>query len=341
MKKKLCTLLITLTLTCSLLIGCGNSDTVDTAPASSESASETAAVDTSESSDETATTDSQESVDKTTTSDTPESTDESTTEASESATETSTTDAQESPEDNTDTTAEENIDDSTEKKTVETESPEEAPILTPEPIPEPVAVYTYTDMVQTMYAKSTVNVRDLPDTSGNKLGSLAPSQEVAVTGTCNETGWYKIDYNGSIAFVSNEYLVAEKPVAPAKTTSPGGMSRNIADYRQISSLSELTPSAGWTADFAGFCATYKSIPKVAYTYNGVTILLYDYTWNDDYGDWCVFYDFSRQHTTSPWSRNYFSSVHSIIDAGGYETYSFNLDGSKFYTWHPISDYQVY
>jgi len=317
MKKKLCTLLITLTLTCSLLIGCGNSDTAETALASSESAGETS------------------------TADTPKSTDESTTEASESATETSTTDAQESPEDNTDTTAEENIDDSTEKKTVETESPEEAPVLTPEPIPEPVAVYTYTDMVQTMYAKSTVNVRDLPDTSGNKLGSLAPSQEVAVTGTCNETGWYKIDYNGSIAFVSNEYLVSEKPVAPAKTTSSGGMSRNIADYRQISSLSELTPSAGWTADFAGFCATYKSIPKVAYTYNGVTILLYDYTWNDGYGDWCVFYDFSRQHTTSPWSRNYFSTVHSIIDAGGYETYSFNLDGSKVYTWHPISDYQVY
>lgn len=318
MKKKLCTLLITLTLTCSLLIGCGNSDTVDTAPASSESASETSTADASESSDETAATDSQESVDKTTTAD-----------------------ALESPEENTDTSAEEVIADLTEEKSSETESTEPAPVLTPAPIPEPVAVYTYTDMVQTMYAKSTVNVRDLPDTSGNKLGSLAPSQEVAVTGTCNETGWYKIDYNGSIAFVSNEYLVAEKPVAPAKTTSSGGMSRNIADYRQISSLSELTPSAGWTADFAGFCATYKSIPKVAYTYNGVTILLYDYTWNDGYGDWCVFYDFSRQHTTSPWSRNYFSTVHSIIDAGGYETYSFNLDGSKVYTWHPISDYQVY
>lgn len=318
MKKKLLTLLITLILTCSLLIGCGNSDTVDTAPASSESASETSTADASESSDETAATDSQESVDKTTTADAPESTEE-----------------------NSDTSAEEVIADPTEEKSSETESTEPAPVLTPAPIPEPVAVYTYTDMVQTMYAKSTVNVRDLPDTSGNKLGSLAPSQEVAVTGTCNETGWYKIDYNGSIAFVSNEYLVAEKPVAPAKTTSSGGMSRNIADYRQISSLSELTPSAGWTADFAGFCATYKSIPKVAYTYNGVTILLYDYTWNDGYGDWCVFYDFSRQHTTSPWSRNYFSTVHSIIDAGGYETYSFNLDGSKVYTWHPISDYQVY
>ena len=73
MKKKLCTLLITLTLTCSLLIGCGNSDTVETAPASSESAGEIS------------------------TADTPKSTDESTTDAAESPEETSTPDAQESP----------------------------------------------------------------------------------------------------------------------------------------------------------------------------------------------------------------------------------------------------
>ena len=317
MKKKLLTLLIALILTCSLLIGCGASDSPETPSTSSESVS------------------------KTSTTDTPESVEEPTTDTTETIDEASNTNTQESSEENTDANTEKVIDDTKEDLPTipETSTPDST--KEPVPLPEPVAVYTYTDMVQTMYAKSTVNVRDLPDTSGNKLGSLAPSQEVAVTGTCNETGWYKIDYNGSVAFVSNEYLIAEKPVAPAKTTSSGGMSRNIADYRQISSLSELTPSAGWTADFAGFCATYKSIPKVAYTYNGVTILLYDYTWNDGYGDWCVFYDFSRQHTTSPWSRNYFSSVHSIIDAGGYETYSFNLDGSKVYTWHPISDYQVY
>ena len=34
-----------------------------------------------------------------------------------------------------------------------------------EPIPEPQAIYTYTDMSATMYAQQTVNVRDLPDVS--------------------------------------------------------------------------------------------------------------------------------------------------------------------------------
>lgn len=79
------------------------------------------------------------------------------------------------------------------------------------------AAYTYSDLSKTMYAKSTVNVRSLPSTSGNKLGSLSKNQEVAVTGQCNETGWYRISYNSGEGFVSNKYL-ADEPVAAAAGT---------------------------------------------------------------------------------------------------------------------------
>jgi len=338
MKRKILTQFFTLTLTCFLLIGCAASDTSETPSTASESSAGSVTTDAPETVDATATTDTSESTDETAATDVSKADDETAaTDASETVDESATDGTSEPTDGSTDIATENTMDDTTKASSAEASEP----LLTPEPVPEPVAVYTYTDMAQTMYAKSTVNVRDLPDTSGNKLGSLSAGQEVAVTGVCNETSWYKIDYNGVVAFVSNDYLVAEKPVAPAKATSSGGMTRNIADYRQISSMSELTPALGWSVDFAGFCANYKNIPKVAYTYNGVTILLFDYTWNDGYGDWCVFYDFSRSHTSSPWSRQYQSNVHSIIDAGGYETYSFNLDGSKVYTWHPISDYQVY
>lgn len=66
--------------------------------------------------------------------------------------------------------------------------------------------FTYTDMNVTMYARSTVNVRDLPSTAGNKVSSLASNEQVTVTGQCNETGWYRISYNGTDAYVSNSYL---------------------------------------------------------------------------------------------------------------------------------------
>lgn len=77
--------------------------------------------------------------------------------------------------------------------------------------------YTYTDMSKTMYAKSAVNVRSLPSTSGTRLGSLPQNQKVTVTGQCNETGWYRISYNNADGFVSNKYLTDE-PVAAAAST---------------------------------------------------------------------------------------------------------------------------
>ena len=70
-----------------------------------------------------------------------------------------------------------------------------------------------------MYAQQTVNVRDLPDTSGNKLGSLSINDEITITGQCNETGWYRFEYNGSVAYVSNKY-VGENKVELQQTATP-------------------------------------------------------------------------------------------------------------------------
>ena len=90
------------------------------------------------------------------------------------------------------------------------------------PSAEPVAAsagaaaeagYTCTDMTQTMYAKSAVNVRDLPGTDGNKIGSLKASEEIAVTGKCDQTGWYRFELNGTTGYVSDKYIVSEKPAA--------------------------------------------------------------------------------------------------------------------------------
>lgn len=87
----------------------------------------------------------------------------------------------------------------------------EKPVVDEEPVAEePASPYSYTELNQTMYAQSTVNVRDLPEQTGGKLGSLTTNQEVTVTGQCNETGWYKISYNGGEGFVSNSYLGTEK-----------------------------------------------------------------------------------------------------------------------------------
>ena len=98
---------------------------------------------------------------------------------------------------------------------VETQTESETPSEEPE-----APTYTYTDLDKTMYAKSSVNVRDLPSTDGNKLGGLSASQEVHVTGQCNETKWYRIEYSGDVGYVSGSYLVNEKPVEEIQPSEP-------------------------------------------------------------------------------------------------------------------------
>ena len=93
-----------------------------------------------------------------------------------------------------------------EPETETTETVEPEPTEEPAPESEPQAIYTFTDMSATMYAQQTVNIRDLPDTDGNKLGSLSTNDEITITGQCNETSWYRFEYNGSVAYVSDKYV---------------------------------------------------------------------------------------------------------------------------------------
>ena len=212
------------------------------------------------------------------------------------------------------------------------------------PAPEEAATtYTYTDMDKTMYAQKSVNVRDLPTTDGQKLGALALNQEVKVTGQCVETAWYRIVYNGGAAYVSDKYLGDAKVEEAAQTagtvastaTSVNGMSRTASDYRSISSLSELSEGTPWSVDFNAFSDNYKSIEKVTYTHNGVTVLLYNYLMHDEYRDEVILYDFTRKNFC--WCRVGMNELDSIIDAGGIASKSVKGEDR----FQSIADYQVY
>ena len=122
--------------------------------------------------------------------------------------------------------------------------------------------YSYTDMSATMYAQRAVNVRDLPDTSGNKVGGLSTNDEVAVTGKCNETGWYRISYNGSEAFVSNNNLGENKVEVKQATQSASEQ------------------SVGSQQSTAGQEATASNLSNCPYTLNKIF---------DDGGDYVYYY----------------------------------------------------
>ena len=69
--------------------------------------------------------------------------------------------------------------------------------------------YSYIDISKKMYTIANVNIRNMPTVEGTKVGSLSARRVVYVTGQCKETGWYRINYNEGIAYVSNNYLVEE------------------------------------------------------------------------------------------------------------------------------------
>ena len=148
----------------------------------------------------------------------------------------------------------------TESEAAPTETPAESPAPAVEPTAasvEPTAVstgYTYSELSQTMYAKSAVNVRDLPSTDGKKIGSLKASQEITVTGKCDQTGWYRFDWNNTTGYVSDKYIVSEKPavntVAATGNNSAAGNTTAVTQQNTAAPTPAQTTTTG-TTDTSG------------------------------------------------------------------------------------------
>ena len=120
--------------------------------------------------------------------------------------------------------------------------------------------YTYSSLNQTMYASKTVNVRSLPTTDGDKVGGLSAAQAVTVTGKCEETGWYRIEYNGEEAFVSGSYLVDEKPVQ--QTPAPQSSGNTASSSGGSSSGNLVWISGGERYHNRASCSNMKNPSQV-------------------------------------------------------------------------------
>ena len=107
--------------------------------------------------------------------------------------------------------------------------------------------YTYTEMNATMYATQTVNVRNLPNTDSEKIGSLSTNQEITVLGQCNETSWYQFELDGQTAFVSNSYLSTEKVEVQQSTGgNSGGGGNSLTNHFGITLPATMTYDNGRT-----------------------------------------------------------------------------------------------
>ena len=181
----------------------------------------------------------------------------------------------------------------TESETAPTETtPAESPAPAVEPTTasvEPTAVstgYTYSELNQTMYAKSAVNIRDLPSTDGKKIGSLKASQEINVTGKCDQTGWYRFELNNTTGYVSDKYIVSEKPAVNTATTGNSNTAGNTAAATQQNTAAPAATPAPAQTTTTGSSEPYfdRAIAEQVFALvnndrvaNGLSAL----TWNED------------------------------------------------------------
>ncbi|MCD7771005.1 MAG: D-alanyl-D-alanine carboxypeptidase family protein [Oscillospiraceae bacterium] len=69
----------------------------------------------------------------------------------------------------------------------------------------------------TMYATDPLNVREGPDALYEAIGQLMVGDAVTVTGETSN-GWYQIDYDGTTAYVSGDYLREEEVITEDEYT---------------------------------------------------------------------------------------------------------------------------
>ena len=218
----------------------------------------------------------------------------------------------------------------------ETALKETAPAESPAPAVEPTAApvestavstgYTYSELSQTMYAKSAVNVRDLPSTDGKKIGSLKTSQEITVTGKCDQTGWYRFELNNTTGYVSDKYIVSEKPavntVAATGNNSTAG-NTTAATQNTATPAPAQTTTTG-TTDTSGeyfdraMAEQVFALVNEERVANGIPALI----WSED------MYNIAVQ-------RCYENNVHEGVRAGTTENYSEGQQTAEeiYQSWH--------
>ena len=160
-----------------------------------------------------------------------------------------------------------------------TPAPEQTTQTAPETTPTPESVSTpaqedtsapkeaeslFTETDETLYATTTVNVREGYSASSNKLGSLSKAQSVKRTGvgTGDAVGWSRIEFNGKVAYVSSDYLSATKPQVSVSKPSTGSSSGSTQTSKPSSK-----PSTG-SSSSSGSSGSQTSKPSTGSNTSG-------------------------------------------------------------------------
>lgn len=145
---------------------------------------------------------------------------------------------------------------STEPPATEQPSTEEAPPATEEtPVEPPVTA-------ETVYATSTVNIRQKADENSEAIGKAERGTSFTRTGT-TDNGWSRIDYNGTEAYIKSDYLSTEAPSADTSNNGVPSYGYEEGTVIDLTNTLNVRSSMSETAEKVG----------VAYAGEKVTVIL--------------------------------------------------------------------
>lgn len=123
----------------------------------------------------------------------------------------------------------------------ETEAPETPEVEAPV---EAEPTYSFTSVNETVYATSTVNIREGFSADTDKVGSLGKGQSIKRVGigTGDAEGWSQVEFNGQTAYISSDYLSLTKPAAQSSGSNSGSQTSQGSSGGQTQQPSQ--PSSG-------------------------------------------------------------------------------------------------
>ena len=143
----------------------------------------------------------------------------------------------------------------------ETEAPETPEVETPV---EAEPTYSFTSVNETVYATTTVNIREGFSADTDKVGSLGRGQSVKRVGigTGDAEGWSQVEFNGQTAYISSDYLSLTKPAAQS-SGSNSGSSGGQASQSKPSSGSQSSSSGQTQTQQPSSSGTEHSLDDLA------------------------------------------------------------------------------
>lgn len=153
---------------------------------------------------------------------------------------------EDAPEDTSTPEVTEPADTSTPEQTAPAEPDDQEPQETAETTADTEPTYSFTSVNETVYATSTVNIREGFSADTDKVGSLGKGQSIKRVGigTGDAEGWSEVEFNGQTAYISSEYLSLTKPAAQSSGSNSGSGSQTSQGSSGGQTQQPSQPSSG-------------------------------------------------------------------------------------------------